>query len=406
MDLSNNKPSGPSSSDMEYYYRQLFPFNDIFNWLNHSMSPSKDMINREFAMAFRSGAYKRYNSFNTVQEFKAQIEKANPDRFEIGAIYNKPPRDRDSILKSEMRALEKELVFDIDMDDYDSYRTCCTGAMVCSKCWKFITLAMKVMNITLTEDFGFKDFIWIFSGRRGAHCWVSDKRARQLTDIQRRNVLDYVNVVRERNNDRRLSLIRPYHPQLTRSLDILKPYFVEIILEEQDPWANNENAFKTLLTGLYDKQLIESLKKYWTENPDRNSKQKWSDIDTFASKDVKSNKQKETLQRLRECKEDLVLQTLYPKLDVEVTKQTIHLLKSPFCIHPATGNVCVPIIENFEPSQAPKLLQLQLEMEEHNNNVKSTTLQKFIDYFENYVKVVIDHNVDSGIKREFDAVDT
>ena len=97
-------------------------FKHIFNWLNHSPKPSRDMINREFAMAFRSGAYKRYNSFNSVQDFKAQIEKANPDRFEIGAIYNKPPRERDTLLKSELKALEKELVFDIDMDDYDAFR--------------------------------------------------------------------------------------------------------------------------------------------------------------------------------------------------------------------------------------------------------------------------------------------
>ncbi|EDZ71451.1 YIR008Cp-like protein, partial [Saccharomyces cerevisiae AWRI1631] len=154
------KTNGPSSSDMEYYYKSLYPFKHIFNWLNHSPKPSRDMINREFAMAFRSGAYKRYNSFNSVQDFKAQIEKANPDRFEIGAIYNKPPRERDTLLKSELKALEKELVFDIDMDDYDAFRTCCSGAQVCSKCWKFISLAMKIMNTALREDFGYKDFIW------------------------------------------------------------------------------------------------------------------------------------------------------------------------------------------------------------------------------------------------------
>ncbi|EDO14627.1 hypothetical protein Kpol_322p4 [Vanderwaltozyma polyspora DSM 70294] len=391
---------GISSEDMRYYYQFLFPFKPIFNWLNHSPKPSIDIINREFAMAFRSGAYKRYNSFSNVQEFKAQIERANPDRFEIGAIYNKPPKDRDSILKTEMKPLEKELVFDIDMDDYDTYRTCCSGAQVCNKCWKFITLAMKVMEVTLKEDFGFNDFIWVFSGRRGAHCWISDKRARIMNDLQRKNVLDYVNVVRDRNADKRLSLKRPYHPHLSRSLDILKPYFVSIIIEEQNPWENDKHAFDTLLTALHDKQLIDALKKYWTDNPNRSSRQKWSDIDEIAST-LKISRKQEFVNRLKECKEDLVLATLYPKLDVEVTKQTIHLLKSPFCIHPSTGNVCVPIVDGFTPDAAPKLIKLQSEMESNNNDVEQTSLQPFIEIFQKFVNQVIKNEIGS-VKRERD----
>lgn len=389
----------PSASDMQYYYQQMFPFKVIFNWLNHSPKPSRDIINREFAMAFRSGAYKRYNSFTSVQEFKAAIERANPDRFEIGATYNKAPRERDSILKTEMKPLEKELVFDIDMDDYDTYRTCCSGAQVCDKCWKFITLAMLVVNTTLTEDFGYEDFIWVFSGRRGAHCWVSDKRARILNDLQRRNVLDYVNVVRDRNADKRLSLKRPYHPHLTRSLELLKPHFGKIILEEQNPWQDDNHAFETLLPGLHDKNLIEALKRHWTENPGRSSKEKWNDIDLIASKEVKVNRKQDYIVRLRECKADLVIATLYPKLDIEVTKQTIHLLKSPFCIHPSTGNVCVPIDADFSPDQAPRLVDLQKEMEEKGNNVENTSLQPFIEFFQQHVNKIMKHDMGT-VKRE------
>ena len=356
-------------------------------------------------MAFRSGAYRRYNSFNSAQEFKLQITKSNPDRFEIGAIYNNPPRERDSLLKSELKPLEKELVFDIDMDDYDSFRTCCSGAMVCSKCWRFISLAVKVMSVTLQEDYGFRDIVWVFSGRRGAHCWVSDKRARVLTDIQRRNILDYVNVIRDRGNDKRLSLRRPYHPLLSRSLEILKPHFVQIILEEQDPWQDDQRAFQFLLSGLHDKQLIESLRQYWTENPGRNSKEKWEDIDTLALKqETRSNRRQELINRLKECKEDLVMATLYPKLDVEVTKQTIHLLKAPFCIHPATGNVCVPIIDGFEPNDAPKLRNLLIEMEENDNNVEHTSLYKYIEFFQGYTNTVLEREKMVGIKREHDEI--
>ncbi|SCU94734.1 LAME_0F08922g1_1 [Lachancea meyersii CBS 8951] len=400
--------NGPSATDMQYYYQHLYPFKSIFQWLNHSPKPGRDMMHRELAMAFRSGAYKRYNSFDSVQEFKAQIQRSNPDRFEIGAVYNKPPRQMDSLLKADIKALEKEVVFDIDMDDYDAYRTCCSGASVCSKCWKFISLAMKIINVALEEDFGYTDYIWIFSGRRGAHCWVADRRARQLSDLQRRSVLDYMNVVRDRNVDKRLNLKRPYHPHLIRSLECLKPFFVEVILREQNPWENDDMAIQGLLPGLHDKVLIEILKKHWKAHPNRTSEQKWTDIDSLATSQIKHSsplKRSDYFNRLRECKEDLVLATLYPKLDVEVTKQTIHLLKAPFCIHPATGNVCVPITESFTPSHAPKLIQLQREMESNENQIEKTSLQPFLDQFQQFVNQVMKKEL-VGAKREREEVIT
>ncbi|AGO10008.1 AaceriAAR018Wp [[Ashbya] aceris (nom. inval.)] len=387
--VSSAGNGGPSMSDMQYYYQHLYPFRPIFHWLNHSPKPQRDMVNRELAMAFRSGAYKRYNSFSSVQEFKQQIQKANPDRFEIGAVYNKPPRDRDSVLKTEMKPLEKELVFDIDMDDYDDYRTCCSGAQVCDKCWKFIFLAMKVMNTSLVEDFGLEQFIWVFSGRRGAHCWISDPRARSLSDVQRKSVLDYMNVVRDRNSEKRISFTRPYHPHLARSLNILKPYFVDFILREQDPWQDDNAAVRLLLPAIQDGQLADQLKKHWKENPGRSSEEKWKDIDLLASSMTKQAKRPDYLTRLREAKEDLILAILYPKLDVEVTKQTIHLLKAPFCIHPATGNVCVPITEDFSPTSVPKLIQLQHEMESNGNKVEQTSLQPYIEAFSRHVSVIV-----------------
>ena len=52
----------------------------------------------------------------------------------------------------------------------------------------------------------------------------------------------------------------------------------------------------------------------------------------------------------------------YPRLDVEVSKHMNHLLKAPFCVHPKTGRVCVPIdpatCETFDAFAVPTVAQL------------------------------------------------
>ena len=41
--------------------------------------------------------------------------------------------------------VERELVFDIDLTDYDDVRTCGKGAHICNKCWPLMAIAIKVV---------------------------------------------------------------------------------------------------------------------------------------------------------------------------------------------------------------------------------------------------------------------
>merc|ERR1712196_199321 len=82
---------------------------------------------------------------------------------------------------------------------------------------------------------------------------------------------------------------------------------------------------------------------------------------------------------------DIVIQYTYPRLDINVSKQMNHLLKSPFVIHPKTGRVCVPIdpetAHEFDPAKVPTLGQLVADLNA-NSDAKETSLKKYTHFFE------------------------
>ncbi|KAK3941307.1 eukaryotic and archaeal DNA primase small subunit [Diplogelasinospora grovesii] len=399
---------------MRSFYQRLFPWRYLFQWLNHSPTPTNDFGHREFAFTLQNDAYLRYQSFPTSDLLRKDVLRLMPSRFEIGPVYNTNPRDRKTLRNlTSFKPLSKELCFDIDLTDYDDIRTCCDKANICNKCWQFMTMAIKTIDVALRDDFGFKHIMWVYSGRRGAHAWVCDKKARTMDDQKRRAIAGYLEVIRGgAQSGKKVNLRRPLHPHLSRSLDILKTHFQEDVLEEQDPWRSPEQAEK-LLQLLPDRQLNESLRKKWDSSPGRSSLSKWADIDavgkTGASKSLDAR-------ALLEAKQDIVLEYTYPRLDIEVSKKLNHLLKSPFVVHPGTGRVCVPIdtrsLEDFDPLGVPTVQSLLQEIdawkEPEENSGKpvqdweKTSLKPYINYFRAFVLTLMKDERDVKVKRERD----
>jgi DNA primase small subunit len=199
---------------------------------------------------------------------------------------------------------------------------------------------------------------------------------------------------------------------IRRSLRILRDHFQADVLVNQDPWQSDDKA-NELLNLLPNKSLNDALRKKWDAAPSRASINKWSDIDSLASAGASDTLDPKAL---RDSKIDILLEYTYPRLDAEVSKKLNHLLKSPFCIHPGTGRVCVPIdtrnVEEFDPLSVPTVLELLGEIEEWDENHKDqksenekkvqdwekTSLRPYVEYFKGFVATLL--RDEKTVKRE------
>lgn len=357
---------------LRIYYARLFPYAEIYKWLSYGHDgkhPGCDatiMSRREFSFTLEHDIYIRYLSFHDVAEMEATIKSKCPHKIDIGALYNVEPAKRSAYAGGSDRvfaSVERELVFDIDMTDYDDIRTCCSGADICLKCWPLMNVAIKILDTVLREDFGFEHLLWVYSGRRGVHCWVCDTRARRLSNEARSAIARYLTLYKgNENTTKKVSLTGPsLHPALSRAYEICRGYFEEHILPNQG-LLRSEEQFDKVLELVPDESVRTQMRDRWK----RASTSK-DDVSAIRWKHLKQTlENKKLAPSVRRSVEEIVFSYTYPRLDIEVSKHMNHLLKAPFCIHPKTGRVCVPIdpldCDNFDPTTVPTLGQLLYDL--------------------------------------------
>ena len=234
---------------LKIYYDKAFPYELMYKWLSYFKLNKKEnkmlqslddetasdyFYNREFSFTLENDIYCRYLCFKNQEEFKEALVSRTPHKIDIGAVFNIPPKNHMSADKKVFMPMEKEMVFDIDMTDYDNVRTCCEGAKVCEKCWAYMACATHVLNDVLVTDLNLTCLLWVFSGRRGIHCWVGDEEARNMTNEQRSAVAEYINLGVGNEFSGTLELSYPLHPMLERAFKFLDKRFESIIIKEQD----------------------------------------------------------------------------------------------------------------------------------------------------------------------------
>lgn len=352
----------------------------------------KALKKREICFTLADDLYCRYQSFSSAAELKGAIMKKQPHKIDIGAVFNMAVVDHKS---PGFRAEERELVFDVDLSDYDDVRTCCQGAVVCRKCWKFVCCAVKVMDRVLREDFGFVHVLWVYSGRRGVHCWVCDRVARELTNEARSAVVAYCSVNKSADKGT-FSLGWPLHVSLKLAYDILEPIFANAIVAEDGQRLLADPEHWEKLVATLPRDAAGKITEHWHKLGDAASPHaKWealkanfgatSDVGIDAEPSVKRRKSHHNASDLWQY--ETVFAYVYPRLDENVSKQRNHLLKAPFAVHPKTGRVCVPFdpakVDDFDPGAVPTLRDLaaQIDQGQGDSDLAKTDLRHAVDYF-------------------------
>ncbi|KAF7394513.1 hypothetical protein HZH66_007687 [Vespula vulgaris] len=379
---------------LDIYYQKFFPYEELCAWLGYGDVATLSF--REFSFRLLSQLFIRNKSFPIPSQMKAIVLKELPIAINIGAIYNTPPRCR-SVSKS---FVEKELVFDIDISDYDDVRTCCEGSDICTRCWKYILIACKILDICLRHDFGYDLILWIFSGRRGIHCWVCDKAARTLNQSTRSGILNYM------RHEALKCFAKEDHFQMRklnyydrRVLAIIEPEFIPLCVVDQN-LLGTEEGVDYFLALLPDNEARTDVKRLFDDRT--SSVDRWNSFTEYHKDMINSGVR--YWKGLEEYPDHVKLHYCGPRFDSNVTEGTTHLLRCPFSVHNETGKIVVPFdladVDKFDPSTVPTIKRLITEINILNRNRSiegdvgyasdcyETSLKKPIDIFQRFVKRV------------------
>eukprot|EP01127_Copromyxa_protea_P021998 TRINITY_DN7717_c0_g1_i1.p1 TRINITY_DN7717_c0_g1~~TRINITY_DN7717_c0_g1_i1.p1 ORF type:complete len:409 (+),score=82.96 TRINITY_DN7717_c0_g1_i1:77-1303(+) len=380
-DESLNLSPSEIKLSLDLYYKKFFPHQSMYNWLSYG--DDEYLSRREFSTTM-DDIYIRYKTFSNVDGMKTDIIKSRPDKIDIGAVYNTSPANHTKV--SNFAPQEKELVFDIDATDYsDVFVSTEKTSFITSLTWPLMSVAIQVLDDLLRNDFGFEHIMWVFSGRRGIHGWVCDRAARQLPNSARSAIAEYLQVVTGHDGSaNKVNLKNTLHPSLKRVYDnILHPMFLQYFVEEQqllmDP-KHIENILK-----FFPEEIRNNAQESWEGEKNGNSMDRWLSLETtFKNYSAKKRNWKNPLH-------DIVFTYTYPRLDINVSKQMNHLLKSPFVIHPGTGRVCVPIdiknVTSFQPEKVPTVATLREEIDRKGaENFSSSLMQPYVKILDEFVK--------------------
>lgn len=356
------------------YFTKLFPY----GLLKLLMEPPIDYRERErkphcgrreVAFGFpktEPGSNNVHNVFQRYQTFSASGNQTTEQllkqrfsrlpintRIDLGGVTTTDVADA---RRSDLSVGFRELIFDVDLDkEYNCFRTCeCikeekSPPFVCPQCWPYLALAIRTVEHLLTRHFGWYDTLWLFSGRRGVHCWVLDPAAGLLSDQSRRHITEFFR--RFTYADFNPAQWLTYQPPLQELYtQILKPR-LQLMIERQQIRLSDKQTLNVIANSFATipdpEQLLGILQTLEVGNLDQQAKL-WTQL--------------VDLSRGPQFESALINVTFFltfPRLDYNVMPARNHLLRCPLSIHADTQSVVSPLdldhLDEIDPQFLPNL---------------------------------------------------
>jgi DNA primase small subunit len=297
--------------DFQRYYRDHFDLNSLWPVI------SKDNFSkREFGFQRMDIGFTRNKSFEEPQHLKEYLSTFPVMNAYIGSVYKDRllPKDRyyDAITIHNTDWIGRDLIFDLDLDEYDPVRTCkCKGREVCEICWAFMQDAANIMDETFAVDFGFKKRIWVYTGGRGYHCWILDADTFDLDQNQRTAIVEYMQLIHDPKGVQKIDDPGEFANLLVRRIyrKIGRKYIMETPIKRLEEEAGfTKNSIAKARERLKNSELVADI------------------VDS-----IPRGKENQFLKT--------VILNHYPRIDHKVTIDIRRLIRMPGSIHAGTGNI-------------------------------------------------------------------
>lgn len=176
----------------------------------------------------------------------------------------------------------------------------------------------------------------------------------------------------------------------------MRQYFITLSSDDHQGWLGNDPNKRAKLEAM----LPEDISGNWLKG--ETTEERWELLENAIAKEIEKENGARRSEELELLKYKIVFAFTYPRIDINVSKTQNHLLKSPFCIHPKTEKVCVPLtiedLDTFFPDKVPTLSSVIAEGQSFDHEAlrnegvplyRKTSLQPFFDNFEkNFLKPI------------------